>query len=91
MTNRFEYVYLDELGVNAIKDNVTGKHTPLSEKIAGRLNNLHDEKEHYRKQLEAIRNVIGDLDRGYDSYDCMEMFNALGDILNILKEDEDTL
>ena len=46
---RFEYVYLDELGVNAIQDNVTGKHTPLSDKIADKLNELNDKKDELKR------------------------------------------
>ena len=59
--------------------------------IENMLNQLNNEKEHYHKQLEAIQNVMKDFDRGYDTYNGVEMFNALSNILKILNEEEDTL
>jgi len=42
MSKRFEYVYLEELGVNAVKDNYTKKHIPLTVKVVDELNILHN-------------------------------------------------
>ena len=91
MTNRFTTDNGSHEDVTLV-DNVTGEEFESNfEDIVRLMNELNDEKEHYCKQLEAIQNVMKDFDRGYDTYNGVEMFYALGDILKILKEEEDNI